>query len=168
MRKENEMENNIFTGLKAGIAAVIAALTTLWGWFGWLAVVWIALMLADWLVGSAAAMQRGEWSSAKLRAGAWHKGGMIVIVCVALVADWLIGGMLENLPGVTLPFEYSALLGPLVMVWYVFGELGSLAEHGVSMGAPVPKWLVRLLAAGKEAVNAAGDKLAGDETETKP
>lgn len=162
------MDNNIFTGVKAGITAVIAALTALWGWFGWLAVVWIALMLADWLVGSAAALQRGEWSSAKLRAGAWHKGGMIVIVCVALVADWLIGGMLENLPGVTLPFEYSVLLGPLVMVWYVFGELGSLAEHGVSMGAPVPKWLVRLLAAGKEAVNAAGDKLAGDETETKP
>lgn len=162
------MDNNIFTGVKAGITAVIAALTALWGWFGWLAVVWIALMLADWLVGSAAALQRGEWSSAKLRAGAWHKGGMIVIVCVALVADWLIGGMLENLPGVTLPFEYSVLLGPLVMVWYVFGELGSLAEHGVSMGAPVPKWLVRLLAAGKEAVNAAGDKLAGDEMETKP
>ena len=162
------MDNNIFTGLKAGITAVIAALTALWGWFGWLAVVWIALMLADWLVGSAAALQRGEWSSAKLRAGAWHKGGMIVIVCVALVADWLIGGMLENLPGVTLPFEYSVLLGPLVMVWYVFGELGSLAEHGVSMGAPVPKWLVRLLAAGKEAVNAAGDKLAGDQTEAKP
>lgn len=162
------MDNNIFTGAKAGITAVIAALTALWGWFGWLAAVWIALMLADWLVGSAAALQRGEWSSAKLRAGAWHKGGMIVIVCVALVADWLIGGMLENLPGVTLPFEYSVLLGPLVMVWYVFGELGSLAEHGVSMGAPVPKWLVRLLAAGKEAVNAAGDKLAGDETETKP
>ena len=162
------MDNNIFTSVKAGITAVIAAITALWGWFGWLAVVWIALMLADWLVGSAAAMQRGEWSSAKLRAGAWHKGGMIVIVCVALVADWLIGGMLENLPGVTLPFDYSVLLGPLVMVWYVFGELGSLAEHGVSMGAPVPKWLVRLLAAGKEAVNAAGDKLAGDRTETKP
>ena len=159
------MENNIFTGMKAGITAVIAALTAFWGWFGWLAVVWIALMLADWLVGSAAAMQRGEWSSAKLRAGAWHKGGMVIVVCVALVADWLIGGMLANLPGVTLPFDYSVLLGPLVMVWYVFGELGSLAEHGVSMGAPVPKWLVRLLAAGKEAVNAAGDKIAGDEHE---
>lgn len=159
------MENNIFTGMKAGITAVIAALTAFWGWFGWLAVVWIALMLADWLVGSAAAMHRGEWSSAKLREGAWHKGGMIITVCVALVADWLIGGMLENLPGVTLPFDYSVLLGPLVMVWYVFGELGSLAEHGVSMGAPVPGWLVRLLAAGKEAVNAAGDKIAGDEHE---
>ena len=159
------MENNTLTAIKAWITAAVAMLTAFWGWFGWLAVVWIALMLADWLVGSAAAMQRGEWSSAKLRAGAWHKGGMIVIVCVALVADWLIGEMLENLPGVTLPFDYSVLLGPLVMVWYVFGELGSLAEHGVSMGAPVPGWLVRLLAAGKNAVDAAGDKLLGSDEE---
>ena len=159
------MENNTLTAIKMWITAAVAALTSFLGWFGLLAIVWVALMLADWLVGSAAAMHRGEWSSAKLREGAWHKGGMIVIVCIALVADWLIGGMLANLPGVTLPFEYSVLLSPLVMVWYVFGELGSLAEHGVSMGAPVPKWLVRLLAAGKEAVNAAGDKLLGGDDE---
>ena len=90
---------------------------------------------------------------------------MIVIVCVACSADWLLGVMLVSLPGVTLPFEYTVLLGPLVVVWYILGELGSLAEHGVSMGAPVPKWLVRLLAAGKKAVDAAGDKMAPEDGE---
>ena len=112
-------------------------------------------------------MKRGEWSSKKLREGAWHKGGMIVIVCVACAADWLLGSMLGNLPGVTLPFEYTVLVGPLVVVWYILGELGSLAEHGVSMGAPVPKWLVRLLAAGKKAVDAAGDKMAPEESQNE-
>lgn len=162
------MESNILTGAKAAITAVVAMLTAFWGWFGWLIVVWVCLMLADWLVGSAAAANRGEWSSKKLREGAWHKGGAIVIVCVACVADWLLGSMLGNLPGVVLPFEYTVLVGPLVVVWYIIGELGSLAEHGVSMGAPVPKWLVRLLAAGKKAVDAAGDKLAGDAVEELP
>ena len=159
------MENNFLTGIKAGVSAVIAALTAIWGWFGWLLIVWIGLMLADWLVGSAAAAHRGEWSSAKLREGAWHKGGQIVIVCVAVVADWLIGGMLANIPSVTLPFDYNVLLSPVVICWYIFGELGSLVEHAVSMGAKRPVWLLKLLKAGKKAVDAAGDKLLGNEEE---
>lgn len=159
------MENVNLIAVKAWISAVVATLTAFWGWFGWLLVVWVFLMLSDWLVGSAAAAHRGEWSSAKLREGAWHKGGMIVIVCIAMIADWLIGTMLGNLPGVELPFEYTALVGPLVVVWYIIGELGSLAEHGVNMGAPMPAWLVKLLAAGKNAVDAAGDKLAGGDEE---
>ena len=121
--------------------------------------VWAALMFADWVIGSAVAARDGKWSSAKMRAGAWHKGGMILIVCVALVADWLIGTLLENLPGVALPFTYGVLLGPLVMVWYVIGELGSLAEHAVTMGAPVPGWLTGVLEAGREAVDRAGEAL---------
>lgn len=159
------MKSNVLVDIKVWVTAAIAALTSIWGWFGWLVVAWVCLMLADWLIGSAAAMQRGEWSSKKLREGAWHKGGAIVIVCVACVADWLLGAMFANLPGVTLPFEYTVLIGPLVVVWYILGELGSLAEHGVSMGAPVPQWLVRLLAAGKKAVDAAGDKMAPEEEE---
>lgn len=61
-----------------------------------------------------------------------------------------------------LPFTYGVLLGPLVIVWYVIGELGSLAEHAVAMGAPVPGWLLRLLAASRDAVDGAAEKIAGD------
>lgn len=97
-----------------------------------------------------------------MRAGVWHKGGMIVIVCVALIADWLIGTLLGNLPGVELPFTYGVLLGPLVIVWYVIGELGSLAEHAVAMGAPVPGWLPKVLEAGKDAVDHVGEEFVED------
>lgn len=153
------MENSSILNAKAYIAGVVGALTSLFGWFGWLVFVWATLMLADWLVGSAAAMKAGKWSSAKLREGAWHKGGMVIIVCVALVADWLIGTLIGHLPGVTLPFEYSVLLGPLVIVWYILGELGSLAEHAVSMGAKVPTWLPRILDISKDAVDAAAETI---------
>ena len=145
--------------IKKTVTGAAALLTALWGWFGWLTVVWASLMLADWLVGSAAAMKAGRWSSAKLREGAWHKGGMVIIVCVALVADWLIGSLIAHLPGVTLPFTYSVLIGPMVMVWYILGELGSLAEHAVSMGARVPGWLTRVLDISREAVDAAGEAI---------
>ena len=153
------MENNLIVNIKMGVASALAVLTALWGWFGWLVVVWVGLMLADWLVGSAAAVKAGKWSSAKLREGAWHKGGMVIIVCVALVADWLIGTLIAHIPGVVLPFEYSVLLGPLVIVWYILGELGSLAEHAVSMGAKVPSWLPRILDISKDAVDAAAETI---------
>ena len=110
-----DAENKILH-LKAAAAGVIAIFTALWGWFGWVVLVWVALMLADWLVGSAVAAKEGCWSSAKMREGAWHKGGMLLVVCVALTADWLVGSILGNLPGITLPFTYSVLIGPLVIV----------------------------------------------------
>ena len=159
------MDDMTLLGIKAGISAVAAALTAVWGWFGWLVVAWVLLMLSDWLIGSAAAAKEGRWSSSRMREGAWHKGGMILVVAIALVADWLIGTIIGHVPGITLPFTYSVLLGPLVIVWYIIGELGSLAEHGVSLGAKVPAWLVKLLAAGKKAVDDAGGKMAGETQE---
>ncbi len=157
MKSENPLLH-----IKTTLTAALGLLTALWGWFGWLVVLWAALMLADWLVGSASAARDGRWSSTSAREGAWHKGGMAVTVCVALSADWLIGTLLGNLPLVELPFTYGVLLGPLVIVWYVIGELGSLAEHAVAMGAPVPGWLLRLLAASRDAVDGAAEKIAGD------
>lgn len=51
----------------------------------------------------------------------------------------------------------------MVLVWYIVTELGSIAENGAAMGAPVPKWLVKLLAMSKSAVDGAGDKLGGGD-----
>ena len=152
---------------KKAVSGCAAVLTALWGWFGWLVAAWVLLMLADWLVGSAAAVKAGKWSSAKLREGAWHKGGMMIVVCVALAADWLIGTLTAHLPGVTLPVTYTVLLGPMVIVWYILGELGSLAEHAVSMGAKVPGWLPRILAVSRDAVDAAAAPPAAGEEDAE-
>lgn len=159
------MDNMTLLGIKAAVAAGVAALTAVWGWFGWLVVAWVLLMLSDWLIGSAAAAKDGRWSSAKMREGAWHKGGMILVVAIALVADWLIATIIANIPGISLPFTYSVLLGPLVIVWYVIGELGSLLEHAVNLGAPVPGWLTKILEISQAAIDTAGDKLVGEHEE---
>lgn len=158
------MENSSIVTAKAWIAGIVGGLTSMLGWFGWMVVVWAALMLTDWLVGSAAAVKAGKWSSAKLREGAWHKGGMVIIVVVALVADWLIGTLITNMPGISLPIDYTVLVGPLVIVWYILGELGSLAEHAVSMGAKYPPWLPRILDIGKDAVESAAEALVHETT----
>ena len=154
-------------GFKAAVAGILGLLTALWGWFGWLLVIWVFLMAVDWLAGSILACRRGQWFSAKLREGAWHKGGMVLTVLVALVADWLIRLTIDHLPLVKLPFDYTVLLAPLVVMWYIVGELGSLAEHAAATGAPVPGWLLHILAAGRKAVDAAGEKVSGSRDDQK-
>ena len=159
------MDNNSLTNVKAGITAILATLTAFWGWFGWLVIVWVCMMLLDWLIGSAAAAKQGKWSSAKLRAGAWHKGGEVVIVIVALVADWLIGLIVANIPGIKLPFEYSVLVCPLVLCWYIVTELGSICENAAALGAPLPGFLKKILAVVKNSTEDVGESLTGGKTE---
>ena len=149
--------------IKAAAAAVLGLLTGLWGWMGWLVVGWAACMALDYLTGSLAAAKEGEWSSGKAREGIWHKCGMIVVVAVAAGVDMLLSLVLANLPLVELPIQYPGLVCPVVLVWYIVTELGSIAENGAAMGAPVPKWLVKLLAVSKSAVDGAGDKLGGGD-----
>lgn len=142
-------------------AAAIGTLTGLWGWMGWLVIGWVAVMALDYITGSAAAAKQGQWSSAKAREGIWHKAGMIVVVIVAAAADLLISMVLANVPAVQLPFEYEGLICPIVLVWYVITELGSIAENAVAMGAPVPGWLTKLLQVSKDAIDSAGEQMTG-------
>ena len=148
---------------KAAVAASIGLLTGLWGWMGWLVVGWIGCMALDYLSGSMAAAKEGHWSSAKAREGIWHKCGMIVVVVVAAGADLLIDIVLLNLPIVQLPIAYPGLICPIVLVWYIVTELGSIIENAAVMGAPVPKWLTKLLDVSKDLVDNAGDKIGGDK-----
>ena len=127
-------KRNLFVSGKAVVAAVCGAFTAAFGWLGWLVVAWAACMALDWVSGSAAAASRGAWSSAAARAGIWHKAGMVVVVLVCALTDAVLNGVVL----------------PVVLVWYLFTELGSIAENAAAMGAPVPGWLVRILAQGKE------------------
>ena len=145
--------------IKMAAAAAIGMLTGLWGWMGWMILGWIACMALDYITGSAAAMKAGEWASNKAREGIWHKAGMIVVVIVSAGADVLISMVLEHLPILALPIEYPGLICPVVLVWYIVTELGSVLENAVHMGAPVPAWLVRVLAASAHAVEAAGEAI---------
>lgn len=77
-------------------------------------------------------------------------------------ADLLVSLVLNNLPVLALPVQYPGLVCPVVLVWYIITELGSMAENAAVMGAPVPKWLTKLLAVSKDAVNGAGEKLDGE------
>ena len=142
------MEDKLMA-FKAGIAAFFTALGAFLGWQGIMAMVWVAAMALDYLTGTAAACRAGEWSSRVARDGLWHKGGMIVVVAVAAIADGIMAVLCTNIP---IGIAWPVLILPLVLAWYIITELGSILENAVKMGAPVPEWLVKLLKAGLKAV----------------
>ena len=148
---------------KAALAALCAALTALWGWFGWVVVAWIGCMLIDYATGSAAAMRAGEWSSKSARDGIWHKLGSVVAVIVAAILDVVIGHLLANLPGVELPFAYTVLLCPMVVIWYILTEAGSIIENIGALGAPIPGWLAAAIKVLGSSVDKAGETVTGDQ-----
>lgn len=155
------MEFDWMLAVKAAITAALGAFSAFWGWLGWLIAAWVVLMALDYITGTAAAMKNGEWASHTAREGIWHKMGEVVVVIIAAFADGLLSIIMEQLPMVEIALPEIGLLLPLVLVWYAITELGSIAENAQRMGAPIPAWLVKLMANGKEAVDAAGDKLTG-------
>lgn len=128
--------------IKAAVTAVIAFLTALWGWLGWAVIVWLACVVLDYATGSWAARSNGEWSSAVARAGLWHKLGEIVAVLVAALCDIAISVIIGG-SGLDLGIAVNTFVTPVVLLWYIITELGSITENADKLGAPVPQWLIK-------------------------
>ena len=128
--------------IKAAIAGVFAFVTALIGWIGWIVVLWLAAMVLDYLTGTWAAMSRGEWSSSIARQGLWHKLGSIVGILTAALSDIALGVIIPHL-GFT--FDYPTIITPVVAIWYIFTELGSILENMDKLGSNAPPFLRKLI-----------------------
>jgi toxin secretion/phage lysis holin len=120
-------------------------------------------MTCDWVTGTMVAAKNNEWNSKTNRQGIWHKFGSIIAVLVTAVLDIVIGMVINNIPSVTLPFTYTVILCPVVLVWYIVGELGSIIENVGKMGAPVPAFLKKIIAVFKNTVDEVGDKIVDNK-----
>lgn len=132
------------TEIKVAIAAILAFLTSLWGWVGWAVWIWIGCMLIDYLSGSAAAKKTGEWASSVAREGLWHKLGEVFAVLVAALCDIALH-VIINGAGVQIGIEIPVMVTPVVLLWYIVTELGSIVENAGKLGAPVPSWFASSL-----------------------
>lgn len=149
------MQENL-SAFKAGFAAFFTALGAFLGWQGIMIVVWVFMMLLDYLSGTFAALKSGQWCSATARAGLWHKGGMIIVVMVAGVTDLVMWLICDHIP---LDMSWPVLVLPLVLAWYILTELGSILENAVKMGAPIPDWLIKLLKVGVNVIDRKGEEM---------
>lgn len=135
--------NERLSAWKAGLTALISALSAFLGWKGIAAAAWVGAMVLDYISGTAAACKEGTWCSKTAREGLWHKAGMIFAVIVAAIADGVLALICERLPGMGL--SWPGMVLPVVLVWYLLTELGSILENAVRLGATVPQWLTKLL-----------------------
>ena len=126
--------------IKGVFAAILAFLTALWGWIGWAVIIWVACFVLDYISGTAAARKNGEWSSDIAREGLWHKLGEIFAVLVAALCDIALKVIVEG-SGINIGIQLSAVITPIVLLWYIITELGSIAENAEKLGAPVPSWI---------------------------
>lgn len=157
--------NDNVTAFKAAITAVLAAATALWGWFGWLVVAWVSCMTIDYITGYSAALKNGEWNSTVAHAGLWKKAGCICAVSVAGILDAVMGYLVSGVGG--LPFDYTVLLSPLVVAWYLLMEIGSILENVGKLGAPLPDFLYKAIAVLKNATESAGNAGIPEEKDKK-
>lgn len=136
----------------AGIGA-LGLWAALHGWMGWLVVLYAVSAMMDYVTGTALAIKEKTWSSSKARQGLWHKGGSIIIIGVSVLTDILLGLTINYMPGLKLPFEYDMLLTPIVLLWFIISELGSILENAAQMGATVPSFLKDVLEKASAACN---------------
>lgn len=149
---------------KITLTAALFAAGSFLGWQGIMLLVWVALMLVDYLSGTLAAKASGSWSSRIAREGIMHKGGMVLVVLVAGLADLVLCAVCEQIP---LGIDWPVLVLPLVLMWYILTEIGSILENAGKLGAPVPKWFAAALDAGLHIVDQQGDQIADRMAEDK-
>jgi len=143
--------------IKAAVTGAIAFVTALIGPIGWIVIVWIIAMLLDYLTGTWAALSKGEWASSVARQGLWHKLGSIVAVLISALLDVSLGVII---PQLGINYEYI-ILTPIVCVWYILTELGSMIENIDKLGAPVPDFLRDMIKKVRNKVDSIGE----DQTE---
>ena len=153
------------TELKAAITAVIAFITTLIGWKGIAALIWLGCIFLDYIAGTMAAKKERNWSSAAAREGLWHKAGEILAVMVAALCDIALGTVISG-TGIQLPFDVSTLITPVVLTWYILTELGSIMENCGKLGAPVPKWFKQYVDKARKTIDVQKDM--GQEENQRP
>ena len=119
-------------------------------------IAWVTVMALDYISGTMAACKDHAWSSATAWDGLRHKDGMIAVVLVAAITDWIMVLIAAYIP---IGIQWPGIIMPLVLAWYIITELGSILENAVKMGAYVPAWLVKLLKASANIVSAAGDMM---------
>ena len=141
--------------LKLAITATLGVAGTFLGWKALLLLIWVCSMVLDYITGSAAAHKNGEWDSTIAREGLFHKGGMILVVLLAMLFDACCALVAINLP--VLHMTWPGVIFPVVLVWYIITEAGSILENSIKMGAPAPEWLAKGLQVTIKTVDKAGD-----------
>lgn len=137
------------------------------GWFFWLIIIFFIAMVFDYASGTLAARKSGEWTSTKARQGLYHKLGIAGALILAVLIDIVIGLASDTV--IQLPWTFRGLFSPLVCLWYIITEFGSILENLGKMGVRIPAFLSKSLAALHQATetSAHADTTDNDKTDNE-
>ncbi len=122
-----------------------------------------ALMAVDYVTGMLASKaesldhpgdKKYGWDSKKGARGILKKVGYMAVIAAAIVLDYMIMAMAGQMG---LGVQKSAFFGLLATAWYILNELLSITENAGRMGANVPDWLMRYIAALKDKIDDKGN-----------
>lgn len=149
------------------VTGLVAYLSQKLGVTFYLLGVLLCLMVIDYLSGMAASAVEAldhpddksyGWSSRKGAKGIAKKVAYLFAIAVGMVIDYIIiqtSGVL----GFNLP---NTMLSLLVTVWYLLNEALSITENAGRMGAPVPGWLMKYIAALKSKIDSDREKTSNE------
>lgn len=156
------------TAFKAALAVFFGAVGDFLGWKGSMLLALAVFMAVDYISGTLAAKKCGEWSSTKAREGLFHKGGIILVVTCALIADLILMFVIPEIPFFGGAFPNPGIFLPLVLAWYIVTEFGSILENAMKMGAPVPEWFRKAVENTGKVIDKAGEKAEPESEKNTP
>ena len=163
------MKKEQIYAVQAVCSAVIAWLTDKLGVLFPVLVIFIMMMIADQISGMMASKREAldhpgdpnyGWSSTKWRKGIYKKFGYILTVLVGIVVDFIIFNVAAEL-GISI--SANTMFGLLCAVWLILNELLSIMENAGRLGAPLPDFLIHVLAVMKNKVEHQGEINGEDE-----
>ena len=147
------------TAIQVFISAIGAWISAKLGILGPVLVILTVMMVLDYVTGMLASKKESlehpgdknyGWSSKKGAQGIIKKVGYLCIIVVAMVVDYVI---LHVATAMGIAISAKAFFALMVAVWYILNELLSIIENAGRMGAPVPEWLCKYIAALKEKID---------------
>ena len=147
------------TGTKAILAAAIAGLCSYMGAMVVPLIVLVAVMIIDYATGMTKAWYTATLSSRIGVKGIIKKVGYLVIVAVAMVADWLIK---SGLVGIGITWHIDFLISLVAIIWLIINECISIIENVASFGTPVPGFIGNIFGKLKQVTEDKGDSVAAE------
>lgn len=116
----------------------------------------VAVMVLDQLTGLTAAGYNGQLKSRKGIWGIVKKLLYGVIVAIAIICDWTIITVADQL-GIVIPL--STFFGMATSIWLIFNELISIGENLIKLEMGLPPFLVKFVNKFKGLIESQGDKI---------
>lgn len=145
---------------KMALSGIIGLLLGFLGELNIILIIYLSTMVLDYVTGTCVALKRRIWSSSYAFDGLFKKAGSMAAIVVAAIIDALIYSINMFYSELDLVTLNRPLFSCVVIVWYIFTELGSITENIGNLGVPIPAFLAKRLKQLTNQIEQEGDNVS--------